>query len=266
MTLWIARIPQLRQRRGQLPAGRDVPAACATQRCAVLLVMPNVIVSAESAKQLTQAPHDTRHEPHTGNPRIMRVGRGVWRNQHLRISGDHRLHPFPADKAVIQTCNSAPAAYDAGPRPHLAKNLDVGPPYSKLHASRTFASCFPYSNAAVLGIEQRPGPCLKKKTAVSLIGDFVASVVARESPRGQTCAPPDLSNLAGKLVRIRPTVRAFRILDENGPAGPRPAVVSGKGRDGEKSSRRMAGDQPSERMPRTTKPMFAGRSPRRRMK
>jgi hypothetical protein len=53
--------------------------------------MPNEIVTAESANHLTQAPHDACHEPHTGNPRSMRVGRGVWRNQHLRISGDHRL-------------------------------------------------------------------------------------------------------------------------------------------------------------------------------
>ena len=118
MTLRVARIPQLRQRRGQLPAGRDVPAASAAQRGPVLLVMPNVIVSAESANQLTQAPHDACHEPHLGNPRILRVGRGVTmgRDQHLRISGDHRLQPFPAYEAVIQSCNSAPPAYDAGSR------------------------------------------------------------------------------------------------------------------------------------------------------
>jgi hypothetical protein len=237
-----------------------MPAARATQRYAVLLVMPNEIVTAESANHLTQAPHDARHEPHTRNPRILRFGYGVWRDQHLRISGDHRLQPFPANEAVIPNCNSAPPAYDVRSCRPLGENLDVGPLHSKLRASRNFASCFLYSNAAVLGIEQPPGVCMKKKTGVSSRGDLYGSVSSSESPSGETCAASRHSKLLGKLVSIRPAVRASRILDEfRAAAAGRPSLRR-------KGGRIVGNGQPSERMPRTTKLTFAGLSPRRRMK
>ncbi len=184
----------------------------------------------------------------------------MWRDQHLRISGDHRLQPFPAYEAVIQSCNSAPPAYDAGSHrttwrePRRWPSIFQVACQEELHVSASSTR-----NAPVGGIEQPAGTSAwNKKTGVFLLGDFCRLCRAFESrPWGQTCAASSLQNFQESETT---SGRPFGLPDCWMKTGAPKAERSPAAQIRVRPWGAVSLCQPSERMPRTTKPTFAGLS------
>jgi hypothetical protein len=173
------------------------------------------------------------------------------------------FHPFPAYEA----CNPTSPACDVDPPPDLlAKNLDVGPLHSKLRASRNHASSFLYSNAGVLQSEQRSGHLNEKADSCLLFTRLLGLSRPPRAASARENATSRPSKSSGKPVLIRPAVRASRILDEIRAAKDERSPSAKRAGNAGEGGAVAGGDQPSERMPRTTKPTFAGRSPSLRMK